>query len=79
VFWVEGDQGCPIFVKKIIPVWQLWNKAPSLALAAVATTNVMIDEFVWNTPFNCMGLLSFGIQPMKKCPHALLWAPVSER
>jgi hypothetical protein len=65
--------------QKIIPVWQLWNNVPSLASAVDATMNLIIVEFVWNAPFNFIGLLSYGIQPMKKCPHALLQALVSVR
>jgi hypothetical protein len=66
-------------LSKIIPIWQLWNKAPSSAAAADATTNLIIIEFVWNALFHRISLLLFGIHPMKKCPHALLQAPFSGR
>jgi hypothetical protein len=79
--WVDGGQGCSMFVKKIIHVWQLWlwNKAPSSASAAEAIMNLIIVEFVWNAPFNHISVLSFGINPMKKWLCALLQAPVFKR
>jgi hypothetical protein len=30
-------------------------------------------------PFNLIGLLSFAVHPMKKCPHALLHALASDK
>ena len=64
---------------KIIAVCQLWNKAPSSASATDATTNRMTVVLVWKAPFNTIGSLSLGIDPMKKCPHVRLRAPGAER
>ncbi len=44
---------------------ELWNKALSSASAADATTNRMTVVLVWKAPFNTMGSLSLGIDPMK--------------
>ncbi len=73
-FWLwmaEIFEGC---FKKIIPSWQLRNRAPSSAYAADATTNRNIEHSVWKAPFNLMGSPSFGNDPKKKWPHALLRA-----
>ena len=39
----------------------------------------MTVVLVWKAPFNTMGLLSLGIDPIKKCPHVRLHAPRAER
>jgi hypothetical protein len=58
--------------QKSILVWQLWQSAPSLALAAEATTNLIIVVLTWKALFNQMGLPSFGIHPIKMptCPDS---------
>jgi hypothetical protein len=65
--------------QNIIAVWQLWNNTPSSASAAEATTNRMTVVLVWKVSFITMGLLSLGIDPMKKCLHVRLRAPGAER
>ncbi len=74
--------GCPISFSvslKIMPIWQLWYNAPSSASAADATTSCSIVELTWNAPFKRMGSQFFGIQPMKKWPHAWLLAFASDK
>ena len=69
--------GCPIssrVSRKIIPSWQARKRAPSSASAAEATTNFRILHREKNAPFNFIGLLSMGREPMKKCPLARLRA-----
>ncbi len=61
-----------------MPSLQFKKRAPSSASAAEATTKRRIAHNVKNAPFNFMGLPSLGVQPMKKCPHALLRASNSD-
>ncbi len=58
---------------------QLRNNAPSSASAVNATTNLKIAHNVKNAPFNLMGFVGSTFHPMKKCPHALLWALASDK
>ncbi len=58
---------------------QLRNNAPSSASAADTTTNLKIAHNVKNAPFNLMGFVGLAFHPMKKCPHALLWALASDK
>ncbi len=55
----------PRFVKKILRFDKLWNNPPSSTSAADATTNRMTAVLVWKAPFNTMGSLSLGIDPIK--------------
>ncbi len=59
---------------KFIPSWQLRNNAPSLASMADATKNHEIEHSVWKAPLRLMDFPLIGKDPMKKWPHALLWA-----
>ncbi len=43
-----------------------WNNVPSSASAADATMNHMTVVLVWKAPYNTMGSLSLGINPVKK-------------
>jgi hypothetical protein len=61
-------------LQKMMPVWQLWNKAPNSALATEATMNQMTFILTWSEPFMRIGVLSWGIHPMKKCPQVQLQA-----
>ena len=77
-----GGWGCPIsssVSQKIVACLQLRNNAPSSASAADATTNRKIAHNVKNAPFNLMGFVGSAFHPMKKCPHALLWALASDK
>ena len=77
-----GGWGCPIsssVSQKIVACLQLRNNAPSYASAADATTNRKIAHNVKNAPFNLMGFVGSAFHPMKKCPHALLWALASDK
>jgi hypothetical protein len=58
--------------QKIVACLELRNKAPSLALAAEVTTKRKIAQSVKKEPFNLIGFVGSGFQPMKKCPHAQL-------
>ncbi len=74
--------GCPnsySVKQKIMPSLQFKKRAPSLASAVDATTNLRIAHEVKKAPFNLMGSLSFAVQPMNKCPQARLHALDSER
>ena len=51
---------------KIIPVWQLWNKAPNSTSAADATTKRITLVLTWNAPLIWIGSPSLGNHPMKK-------------
>ncbi len=60
---------CPIslrMLQKIIPVWQLWNKAPNSASAADATTKRITLVLTWNALLIRIGSPSLGNHPMKK-------------
>ena len=77
-----GGWGCPIsssVSQKIVACLQLRNNAPSSASAADATTNRKIAHNVKNAPFNLMGFVGSAFHPMKKCPHALIWALASDK
>jgi hypothetical protein len=77
-----GGWGYPIFFsvrRKIVACLQLRNNAPSSASAADATTNRKIAHKVKNALFNLMGFVGSAFHPMKKCPHALLWALASDK
>ncbi len=63
--------------QNMIPVWQLWYKAPSSASAADATMNQRMFTLTWNAPLIFIGSPSFGIHPMKIWPHVWLWALAS--
>ncbi len=74
--------GCPSSSsvnQKIMPSLQFRKRAASSALAAEATTNQRSVHKVKNAPFKRMGSFVLGDHPIKKCPHALLRASVSER
>jgi hypothetical protein len=81
--WIGvGGWGCPISSSVSLNIeacLQLRNRAPSLALAAEATTKHKMAHKVKNAPFNLMGLVGLARQPMKKWPQALLWALASNR
>ncbi len=62
--------------QKIIPSLQFKKRAPCSASAAEATMKRSIAHSVKNAPFNLIGSLSLGDHPIKKCPHAQLWAPI---
>ncbi len=66
-------------IPNIIPSLQFKKRAPSLALAADAMTNLRMAHKVKSALFNLMGLPSDGVEPIKKCPQALLWACASIR
>jgi len=53
--------------------------AVELSQAADGTTNRKIAHNLKNAPFNLMGFVGSGFHPMKKCPHALLWALASDK
>jgi len=77
-----GGWGCPISLsvsRKKFACLQLRNNAPSSASAADATTNRIIAHNEKNSPFNLMGFVGSAFHPMKKCPHALLWALASDK
>jgi hypothetical protein len=81
--WIRvGRWGWPIsssMSQKIVAYLQFRNNAPSSASAADATTNLRIAHNVKNAPFNLMGLVGSDFHPIKKCPHALLWAFALDR
>ena len=79
-----GVLGCgwPISLsasRKIIPSWHARKRAPSSASAAEATTNLSILQREKNAPFNFIGCVSMGSDPMKKWPLAWLRALGSDR
>ncbi len=65
--------------RKIIPSWQARKRAPSSTSAAKATTNLRILHREKNAPFNFIGCVLMGKDPMKKCPLAWLRALGSDR
>jgi hypothetical protein len=65
--------------QNIIACLQLRKRAPSSTYAADAVTNLKIAHSVKNVQFNLIGPVGSGFHPMKKCPHALLWAFASDR
>jgi hypothetical protein len=62
-----------------MPSLQFRNKALSLASAVEATTKQTIAHKVKKAPLSLMGSPLLVFQPMKKCPHALLRAGVSDK
>ncbi len=77
-----GGCGCPISSSvslKIVACLQMRNNAPNSASAMEATTNRRIAHSVENAPFNLMGFVGSAFHPMKKCPHALLWAFAADK
>jgi hypothetical protein len=77
-----GGYRCPISLsvsQKKIACLQLKKSVPSSALAAEATTNRKFAHRVKNTPFNLMGFVGSECQPIKKIPHAQLWAFASDK
>jgi hypothetical protein len=66
-------------IQSIMPSLQFRNRAPSLASVAEATTKQRMAHKVKKAPLSLMGLPSFAFHPMKKCPHALLRAPASDK
>ena len=58
---------------------QLRKSTPSSASTAEAMTKRKIAHSIKNAPFNRMGFLGSALQPIKKCPHAQLWAFASNR
>ncbi len=76
-----GGWGCPISLslgQKIVACLQLRNSLSS-ASTADATRNLKIAHNVKHAPFNLMGFVGSAFHPMKKCPHALLWALASNK
>ncbi len=76
---VEGGPTLLVSIQNIMPSLQFRNRAPSSASAAEAMMKQRMAHKVKKAPLSLMGLPSFAFQPMKKCPHALLCAPVSDK
>eukprot|EP00957_Ditylum_brightwellii_P156823 11935821-Ditylum_brightwellii.AAC.1 len=62
-----------------LPCWALRNTPANLALAADATTCLMMIHKVWIVPLRMMGFFSLGMEPRKKWPPAVLQARSSDR
>jgi hypothetical protein len=76
-----GGWGCPIFLgvsRKIVACLQSRKSVLSLDLAAETTMKHNIAHKVKHAPFNLMGLMGSARKPMKKNPHAWLWAFASK-
>jgi hypothetical protein len=65
--------------QKIVACLQLRSNAPSSASAAEATTNCKMEQRVKKAPLSLIELDASGFQPIKKWPHARLWALALER
>eukprot|EP00957_Ditylum_brightwellii_P098703 7518703-Ditylum_brightwellii.AAC.1 len=57
-----------------IPCWALRKTPANLASVAEATTCLMMVHRVWITPLRIMCLFSWGTEPRKKWPPAVLQA-----
>eukprot|EP00957_Ditylum_brightwellii_P017426 1312376-Ditylum_brightwellii.AAC.1 len=57
-----------------IPCWTLRKTPANSALAAEATTCLMMVQRVWIAPLRMMSLFSWGAEPRKKCPQDVLQA-----
>ena len=55
------------------------NSAPSSASASDATINLSIWHSVNITPLRCMGCLSCGLRPRKKCSAARILAYIADK
>ena len=55
------------------------NSALNYASAADAATTFKMVQLVRMAPFRKIGQPSFGMEPRKKCPHALLRPRVAVR
>jgi hypothetical protein len=62
-----------------MPSLQFRKKAPSLVLAVDMMTNQRMTHRVKNAPLSLIETPSLVSHPMKKCPHALLWASDSDK
>ena len=65
--------------RKIRPSLMFKNNAPNSATATDTATKGIILHSAWNAPLRKIGLMSFGMDPRKKCPAALLCAFLTER
>ena len=77
-----GGSGCPSSCKVSLMITDYFafrNSAPSSASADDAATKLSIWHRVNIAPLRCMGCLSCGFHPRKKCPAARIFEFVADK